>query len=240
MHFLFFAALAAVCVIGAVSNDNPWLPFVLAYTGAAFASLAVTYLTRRPAWLLKRGSGSRHPLGWAVYLPYILLNGLLFHAQRLLSREVATNELVTGLYLGRLLTARESRLVAPQPVAVIDLAAELTENRVFRRLPGYLLIPVLDATPPSQEQLQQGVDHLRRHLAVGRVYIHCALGHGRSATLAAAFLLATRKSSMVEEAVAAVRAKRPAVRLNAQQVRALRVFADQLKYRASPDARLQN
>jgi protein-tyrosine phosphatase len=51
----------------------------------------------------------------------------------------------------------------------------------------------------------------------GAVYIHCAVGHGRSATVAAAVLLARGLAANPREAVALLRRSRPLVRLTRVQ-----------------------
>lgn len=53
------------------------------------------------------------------------------------------------------------------------------------------------------------------------VYIHCAHGHGRSATLMAAAFLAQGLARDAAEAVALMRSERPLVRLNRRQLAAL-------------------
>lgn len=61
-------------------------------------------------------------------------------------------------------------------------------------------------TAPDTHQIQQGVDWAKEQLAAERsVYIHCAHGHGRSATVLAALLIATGQASTVEEAVEIMR-----------------------------------
>lgn len=56
---------------------------------------------------------------------------------------------------------------------------------------------------PSVEQIQKAVEWCTRERAEGRdVYIHCAHGHGRSATVMSALLIALGEASSGEEAVA--------------------------------------
>ncbi len=54
-----------------------------------------------------------------------------------------------------------------------------------------LHIPTIDFTPPSLEAIETAVEFTSRFVdAGGRVYIHCKAGRGRSATVAACWLIA--------------------------------------------------
>ena len=79
------------------------------------------------------------------------------------------------------------------------------------------MLPLLDATAPTLEQLEGVTDWLSKAVAEGPVFIHCALGHGRSATVLIAYLLTERKCSSVKDALAFVRTLRPGAKLNAVQ-----------------------
>ncbi len=178
MYFLTFVILAASCATGAVISPSAWLAAILFYAALSFACVSVAYLAKKPLWLLKRPSGKMHPLSWIVYGPFFLLNTLLFHLRRLLSPEKAAHEILPGLHLGRMLTAREAQLLAIP--AVVDLVCEFPEPRVLRESPGYRLLPVLDGTSPTLQQLREGSQYIEESLARGGVYIHCAVGHGRA------------------------------------------------------------
>lgn len=61
-----------------------------------------------------------------------------------------------------------------------------------------------------------------QQVAAGRpVLVHCAHGHGRSATVLAAILIADGRAAGVAEAEALMQAQRPRVRLNRRQRAAL-------------------
>lgn len=82
-------------------------------------------------------------------------------------------------------------------------------------------IPVRDFTAPSVEQLAAFVRFLDALPEGSRAVVHCQGGTGRTGTFAAAYLIARGQSA--EEAIAAVRARRPgAVETDAQ----LRVIAE--------------
>jgi hypothetical protein len=178
-------------------------------TAMAFALVALAYLGAEPAILLKRPDGTRSPQSWPLLWPYFFLTGFSFWLYRMNEREPPFVQVVPNLYLGRRLTPREVRQAAPIGwQAVLDLAAEFAEVRALRRLPGYRSLPVLDATAPSWEQLLDAVDWLKERVAQGPVLVHCALGHGRSATVVVAYLLATGQVKGVKDGLSLLRAQR--------------------------------
>ena len=62
-----------------------------------------------------------------------------------------------------------------------------------------------------------------------RTYVHCAVGHGRSAALVAAVLLARGRAASVDEAEAQMRQKRPRVGLGPSQKALLNRLLPQLQ-----------
>lgn len=228
MYFICFMILSGLCIAGGLGVESVWLTVVMWYGAFSFAVVGVAYLASQPTWLMKRASGTISPLGWLLYGPFLAVNGMLFHIHRLASSESLANEVVPGLWLGRLLTDSEANHLDQQPVAVLDLVCEFMEPKAFRNGSGYLLMPVLDGTAPTQDQLRQGIKHIADHIARGPVYVHCALGHGRSATFVAAYLLASRGAGSMEEAVELIRSRRKGIGLKPDQMNALRRFAASL------------
>lgn len=88
----------------------------------------------------------------------------------------------------------------------------------------FLWLPTVDGSPPSPAALAQGVAAITLLRTQGiKMYIHCLNGHGRSTTLLAAYYISTGMG--VDEALAAIRRKRPSIHLNDAQTAALRAFA---------------
>jgi len=77
-----------------------------------------------------------------------------------------------GVSYGRL-----PRRGAVSDATIIDLTAEHNGARGS----GYVNFPVLDLTKPDRRTLDAVADRIERGRALGRVYVHCALGLGRSA-----------------------------------------------------------
>jgi hypothetical protein len=228
-----FLILAFATAFGTIVAD-PWPVRVLAGSAAlALALLAAAYLGAGPRLLLKRPDGTRPWWSWLLLWPYLLLNVVSFSLFRLVSREAAYTPVAPNLYLGRRLTAREVRAAAGVGwTSVLDLAAEFAEVGPLRGLPHYRSLPVLDATAPSWEQLHVAVDWLKERVAQGPVLVHCALGHGRSATVVLAYLLARGQVADPKEGLGFLRSRRGSVGLHPGQAALLRRFAGSLSAHA--------
>ncbi|MBX3166381.1 MAG: dual specificity protein phosphatase family protein [Candidatus Eremiobacteraeota bacterium] len=153
----------------------------------SFALVALAYVRRSAGVFGKHADGRLSWVHTLVLAPYHLLSHL---AAYLASSATPYHEVAPGLYLGRRLGGRAARRAVAELelAAVLDLTAEFAEPVAFRRL-DYLNLPLLDKTAPTAAQLQAGVDFLKEHHGMGRpVYVHCALGHGRSATFVLAYL----------------------------------------------------
>ena len=166
--------------------------------------------------------------------PYRALGALRWCWCRLASQEPPFAQAAPNLVFGGLLLAREAR--GALWVGVLDLAAEFGAARALREVPHYHSLPVLDATAPTEDELREAVAWLGEVVRHGPVYVHCALGHGRSATVVVAYLLSAGLVASVGEGEALLRSLRGGVRLNAQQVRRLHEFESQRESAAEPSA----
>jgi hypothetical protein len=170
-----------------------------------------------------------------VLAPYLVLNGLSIGLYRLTSREPPTTCVGERLYLGRRLSRGEATaFMEVRPALVLDLASELGEERALRELPGYRSLPLLDTTAPSPDALRDAVAWITEAIAAGPVFVHCALGHGRSATVVLAYLLASGQVGTIGEGLKLLRSLRPGVGLSPAQRKALADFTAGLGPRPSP------
>lgn len=103
--------------------------------------------------------------------------------------------------------------------AVLNLRTK-PDDAVLRRLTKgieYLWLPTQDHTPPSPEDLQRGVDFIRKQINDGQtVYVHCRAGVGRAPTMVAAYLVSTGMTP--DEAWATIRERRPFIYPTTPQV----------------------
>jgi protein-tyrosine phosphatase len=213
-YTLAFGFLGVYLIALAVWVEGPgWL---LLWPGVSFLVLAAAYAGLGPRVLGKRPDGRL--AWWAVLLllPYLLLTWAVWHLHRKLGREDCCNEVAPGLWVGRRPFVRE---LPPGTSLVVDLTAEFPAPRGVRAGRTWLSVPTLDALVPGEQALREVVD--KAAAWPGTVYIHCALGHGRSALTAAAVLMARGLAADARQAEAILRRARPGVRLNPAQRRLL-------------------
>ncbi len=218
--------LGLVCSVGALQAAPSPGALVLSSLAVCWFGVALGYLRLGPRVFMKRPDGTLPTISWLLFWPYFLLNHLLLAVTAALGRENAIDEVASNLFLGRRLTVRDRRVVAARPFsAVLDLTGEFAESGLLRRVGHYRCIPLLDTAAPTQRQLTEGVAFIQAAVGGGAVLVHCALGHGRSATFVAAYLVAEGKVSDEEAAVTALQPLRPGVKVSSCQRRALAAFA---------------
>jgi protein-tyrosine phosphatase len=212
-----FAAFSAyLIVLAAYLGGLAWL---LLWPALSFLLIAAAYAGLGPGVCGKRPDGGL--AWWAVLLlfHYLLLTWGVWHLQRLLSREPACNEVVPGLWVGRRPLARE---LPPGTDLVVDLTSEFPEPRGVVVGRSYVCLPTLDALAPPVAQMRELVKQVAAW--PGTALVHCAAGHGRSALVAAAVLLARGLAADPKEAQQLVRKARPGVSLNRPQRRLLEML----------------
>ncbi len=207
-----------------------WGHLIVAYAFFSVAFLVAAYAGHESRFFLKSSLGQLSPLSWLLLGPYLLMNALVFRVYCASVGKDAYIEVHPNLFFGRRLTASESaRAVASGWLSVLDLAVEFSEIEPFRNLAGYRSLPLLDATAPTVEQLRDAVAWILNAQSKGPVYVHCALGHGRSACVIAAYLVSTKSVRNIEDAVAHLQESRPGVRLNHAQTTAIRHYIQDSK-----------
>ncbi|MGQ9927426.1 MAG: dual specificity protein phosphatase family protein [Chloroflexaceae bacterium] len=105
--------------------------------------------------------------------------------------------------------------------AVLSMQAE-REDRFAGGAPERLLrLAVQDFTPPTLEQLADGIAFISAaHQAGLTVFVHCHAGVGRAPLMAAAYLM-YRQDLDHRTALARIHAARPIIRLNPSQIKRL-------------------
>ena len=201
-----FTLLSLALIVLAAELGGPgWL---LVWPAVGFLAVALAYAGLGSRVFGKRSDGTRAWWAYGLLLPYLALSWLVWSLQRLLSKEACWHEIAPGVWLGRRALAHE---LPADITLVVDLTAEFPAPR--NMVPGrtYLCVPTLDASVPDEKTFRSLIDRIVAW--PGNVYIHCALGHGRSATVAAAVLLARGLAQDPRQAEELLRLARPGVRL---------------------------
>lgn len=128
------------------------------------------------------------------------------------------------LYVGGQYSAKGwARLQKRGITAVVNLRDEFDDAQAGIAPPAYLYLPTIDNTPPSIDDLCRGIRFIQEEIARGgRVYVHCMLGVGRSATLVAAYLVHQGKTPA--EAWRTIRRTRPFVQPTPGQMAVIEEF----------------
>lgn len=220
-YSLTFLALAVLVVTTAVINRPllGWGLWILIYFASNLVLVSIAYAGLGPSLFGKSRCGI---LPWhrkVLLAPYFLLNEVSFQLFRLKSSEPAIGEAASNLHFGRRLTASEGRQLARDHgwQGVLDLTCEFSEVFPLRQLANYRSVPVLDATPPDAVRIAESVSWISEHVAKHPIYVHCALGHGRTATIVIAYLVKTGEAASIDEALKKLVSLRAGVDLHPSQ-----------------------
>ncbi len=219
-----FSLLGLVCGFYAISVEPLGLRLVFMSLALCWLGVGLAYAGIGGKIFGKRRDGRLH--WWsALFWPFHLLNFALLGAFRHSKKENRFDLIDDNILLGCQLRASDQPELASHNIrAVLDLTCEFTEPLFLRRL-NYRCIPILDTRAPTLEQLQSGAEFLLQSAAHGPVYVHCALGHGRSALFVAAYLLRSGRAKTPQDAIEMVRVKRPHIGLHPAQLELLKRFA---------------
>ena len=149
------------------------------------------------------------------------------------------DEITPQLWVGGAPTyARDYEFIKQAGItAVVNIRAERDDDQEFYRRQGidYLRIKVLDVMVPGPEDLDEGASFIERKIDdAGVVLVHCAKGRGRSATLAAAYLM--RYDQMTyEEARELLVSKRSLTNLQGRHKKVLEAWNQEQKSDTASD-----
>ncbi len=222
---LAFSVFGATVGLMALLAETMAERVILTSVAIAFLGVALAYSGVGARIFRKRRDGRLPPATYVLFWPYFALNHLLLLGYRLFTRENAFDEVADGVVLGARLYARDEAALAKHGLSgVLDLTCEFSEIAFLRRTQRYLCIPLLDTKAPTAVDLERGVAWLQREMSDGTVYVHCAMGHGRSATFVAALLVTLERVADATEAEALICERRPRAGLTAVQRTALAEF----------------
>jgi Dual specificity phosphatase, catalytic domain len=220
--------LMGLALAALATSQTGWV-FAVAegYLAACFLTLAIIYGLRALGFGVE-DAVSRPAWSWlvrAILLPYRSIGIVVLFISRWFDREGLLNPLADRIYVGRLpFPFERAEIQAAGIDAVLNLCWEFPRFSGLDREPGmiYAHLPILDGSPPTDRQFREAVETVERWRSEGRcVLIHCAQGHGRTATISAAVLVRLGLAAEVEQALAMVKAARPLARPSVSQRAAL-------------------
>ena len=217
-------SLLGIAQIALSFSSNPFA-WLLAWSGISWLLVGCAYAVGAGVGIFgKRADGSRGFANTLLLLPYLTVTYLLWWMQRTISREASCHEIAPGLWLGRRCSGKK----LPDTVeSIMDLTAEFAEPKRVRANRAYHCVPTLDAAAPPLAAFSQSVRTVSESIAHRKgVYVHCAKGHGRSAMLVTASLVAMGYAATLDEAEAMTAKIRPGVKINAVQRALLREWKE--------------
>ena len=209
--------IGALLTLRGITIEGP-LALLPYWASAAFLLGGAAYWFNLPVIFGKQPNGGHSPLSLLVMLPYLLTMRLVWRLRRALSSEDPFNEVSPGIYVGRRPLGDE----LPGDVElVVDMTCEFAEGKRVLGGRGYMCLPTMDGSvPPDPEAFQQMIEKIVAF--DGKIYIHCAYGHGRAAVVAAATLVGRGIAKDSNEALEIMKGKRQGIRPNKHQNRWLR------------------
>jgi len=188
----------------------PSIRLIFVWSAISFGIVALGYAGLGVRVFSKREDGTIPLLIKIVNLPFLFYSWGIWHLYRLLSREDAFNTIGDNVVLGRRLLSSE----IPEGFDhYVDLTSEFQDPSSVRSSSIYRCFPVLDASVPSMDKLQRAVEKTKE----GKVYIHCAQGHGRTGVFALALLHRRGEIEGLEDGIDLLKSERPGINLNRAQ-----------------------
>lgn len=215
-YAVFFFTLAAIAAGKGWYAGPPTLYF-LAWITVSFVLIGLGYAGLGPGVFGKSPTGTLPLWSKVIHLPYSLFSQLVWSFATAVNKEAAYNQVRENLLIGRRLFAHE----IPDGVEnFVDLTAEFEDPPKIRNATNYLCFPILDGSVPDMNRLRATLQRIQ----VGKTYIHCAQGHGRTGLFAMALLADRGVISSYEEGLQLLKGVRPMLDLNATQARFVKNF----------------
>jgi len=184
---LYYTLGAAVALAGAaVGAFFSAIALVLLWPALALAIVAFAYAGAGAKVFQKTADGHVSPASRILLWPYRL--GARINVWAWTRKLPPTVAIADGVFLGRFPSASEANSFG----TVIDLAAELERPRGATG--HWIGFDMLDLLPPPADMLDQAVAAIEPARRRGTVLVCCALGFQRSATIVAAWLVASGRS----------------------------------------------
>jgi len=212
LGFRYLTGALSCAIVAATLQAWAWL---LLWPAASLLSVASAYLGAGTA-VFQKADGRQSWPARILLMPHLL--GAWTSYRLFTLSAPAMHEVIPGVYFGR--RPRGDDLAQLTSAAVLDLTVEFSAAQSVKQL-VYRNIPILDLTVPEPAVLATAVAFIDEHVVARPVYVHCALGFSRSATVIAAWLVQTARAKTGDEALRRLAALRPGVTWSAAHVAAI-------------------
>ena len=208
---IFFGCLLVYVSYLFCELQAPWSP-LLVWPICCLFVMTFSYTFRCPGLICgKKQNGSTNLFLILVNLPWLVFTWGIWFPESLVSREDAVNRIQdTNISIGRYPRFHEP---ADEYDLIIDLTAEFPKSR---EQSGYICLPNLDGVALKNTRVPTPIDPSQR------VLIHCAQGHGRSATFAAIIMNQINEQISKEDAYKKITGSRPGAKISDEQRAQLR------------------
>lgn len=214
-YALVFGSFSFLLLYHAISKAG--LHYLFIWPAMSFILISVGYGGVGPKIYGKDKTGTIPFWSKIIYFPYILYSLIVWSLVKFIGRENAIDKVNETIIIGRKLLSHEF----PEGVMnVIDLTAEFEDPIKIRNSLNYIPLPILDADVPELKDLETALESI----IPGRIYIHCAQGHGRTGLFTLALLAKTGEIISFEEGISLLQKVRPRLRLNKKQTLFIRHF----------------
>ena len=210
-YSIVFTLIAALLVFYGI-NYHQW---ILLYPAISFGLVSIAYLTDSVGIFGKRKNGRINLLNKIALFPYLAYVLLIWHLVNIFRRERTHDRISPDLFIGR-----RTRIIPDTVKSIVDLTCEFEEYDDLLKGHHYLSVPILDGCPPDKVHFSEVLHKIAN--MPKPIYIHCAEGHGRTGTVAAALLLYEKTVQGPDEAMALIQSARPKARLGKSQYDYLR------------------
>lgn len=219
-----FLGLGTALVATAMNADIAvWLKAFLLWSALSAILVGAAYLSCWAGVFGKQSRGVMHVVLTTLLLPFLLITWSAWRLQNWVSKAEIWNEVTPNLFIGRRCCATE---LPPNTDIVVDLTAEFPAIKGMKDVAQVFYLPVLDGCVPRQEDCKLVFD-LMQTAPEKRVYVCCANGCGRSATLVATLLWLNNRAVDAASAAELVKKARPLIALNSDQQSFLKALTAQ-------------